>query len=148
MFVWLWCYLDRLQWRSLWGGSTDKPSWSRWTSSSARSISNIFHKHQIFSHVYVIFLPVAAPLGVLELPVGALPLADPLHGPVLDVELHGLGEGDGALGVVAHLLQHVHGQHGAPGRVRESTNSLNACRMRWTAACCMFNAHFCRQMIC
>ena len=56
----------------------------------------------------VIFLPVAAPLGVLELPVCALPLADPLHGPVLDVELHGLGEGDGALGVVAHLLQHVH----------------------------------------
>ena len=83
-----------------------------------------------FSHVYVIFLPVAAPLGVLELPVGALPLADPLHGPVLDVELHGLGEGDGALGVVAHLLQHVHGQHRAPGRVIESTDSLNAYRMR------------------
>ena len=78
----------------------------------------------------VIFLPVAAPLGVLELPVCALPLADPLHGPVLDVELHGLGEGDGALGVVAHLLQHVHGQHRAPGRGIELTNSLTDYRMR------------------
>ena len=83
-----------------------------------------------FPNVYVIFLPVAAPLGVLELPVCALPLADPLHGPVLDVELHGLGEGDGALGVVAHLLQHVHGQHRAPGRGIELTNSLNLYRMR------------------
>ena len=83
-----------------------------------------------FPNVYVIFLPVAAPLGVLELPVCALPLADPLHGPVLDVELHGLGEGDGALGVVAHLLQHVHGQHRAPGRGIELTNSLTDYRMR------------------
>ena len=105
-------------------------SWSRWTSSSARSISNIFHKHDTFSQCLRNFLPVAAPLGVLELPVCALPLADPLHGPVLDVELHGLGEGDGALGVVAHLLQHVHGQHRAPGRGIELKNSLNLYRMR------------------
>ena len=65
------------------------------------------------------FLPqlvtaVAAPLGVLELPEGALPLPDLLHGPVLDGELYRLGQGDGPLLGVGLTLHNIDRQHWAP----------------------------------
>ena len=65
------------------------------------------------------FLPqlvttIAAPLGVLELPEGALPLPDLLHGPVLDGELYRLGQGDGPLLGVRLTFHNIDRQHWAP----------------------------------
>ena len=64
------------------------------------------------------FLPqlvasVTAPLGVLELPEGALPLPDLLHGPVLDGELYRLGQGDRPFLGVRLTFHNIDGQNRA-----------------------------------